>query len=67
MAPSTEGDITRPLRLTRVGGLSREKSPHLAVATAVELHRRGVRVQLDVYGEGPHRSELVDLSPARRA
>jgi len=46
------------LRLVHVGRLSREKSPHLAVATAAELHRRGVRVQLDVYGEGPHLTEL---------
>ncbi len=46
------------LRLVHVGRLSREKSPHLAVATAVELHRRGVPVRLDVYGEGPHLDEL---------
>ncbi|WP_292604983.1 glycosyltransferase [Nocardioides sp. REDSEA-S30_B4] len=46
------------LRLVHVGRLSREKSPHLAVATAVELHRRGVPVRLDVYGEGPYLEEL---------
>ncbi|KAA1428398.1 glycosyltransferase [Nocardioides antri] len=46
------------LRLTHVGRLSREKSPHLAVATAVELHRRGVPLRMDVYGEGPHLDEL---------
>lgn len=51
-----------PLRLVHVGRLSREKSPHLAVATAVELHRRGVPVRLDVYGEGPHRDELEELA-----
>ena len=51
-----------PLRLTHVGRLSREKSPHLAVATAVELHRRGVPVRLDVYGDGPHRAELVEMA-----
>jgi alpha-1,6-mannosyltransferase len=50
------------LRLTHVGRLSREKSPHLAVATAVELHRRGVPVQMDVYGEGPHLDELEDIA-----
>lgn len=53
-----------PLRLVHVGRLSREKSPHLAVATAVALHKRGVRVQLDVYGEGPHRSELEEIAGA---
>ena len=51
-----------PLRLVHVGRLSREKSPHLAVATAVALHRRGVPVRLDVYGEGPHRDELEDIA-----
>ena len=41
------------LRLVHLGRLSREKSPHLAVATAVALHQRGVAVRLDVYGDGP--------------
>ena len=50
------------LRLVHAGRLSREKSPHLAVATAVELHRRGVPLCLDVYGVGPHRDELVELA-----
>lgn len=50
------------LRLTHVGRLSREKSPHLAVATAVELHRRGVPLRMDVYGDGPHRHELEALA-----
>ena len=35
------------LKLAHVGRLSREKSPHLAVATAVELHRRGVPVSME--------------------
>ncbi len=51
-----------PLRLVHAGRLSREKSPHLAVATAVELHRRGVPVRMDVYGEGPHRDELEEIA-----
>lgn len=50
------------LRLVHAGRLSREKSPHLAVATAVELRRRGVPVRLDVYGVGPHRDELVAIA-----
>jgi alpha-1,6-mannosyltransferase len=32
------------------------------VATAVSLHERGVPVQLDVYGAGPHRSELEAIA-----
>lgn len=50
------------LRLAHAGRLSREKSPHLAVATAVELHRRGIPVRMDVYGVGPHRDELVEIA-----
>lgn len=50
------------LRLTHVGRLSREKSPHLAVATAAELHRRGVPLRMDVYGEGPHLDELQAIA-----
>jgi alpha-1,6-mannosyltransferase len=50
------------LRLVHAGRLSREKSPHLAVATAGELHQRGVPVRLDVYGAGPHLDELVDAA-----
>lgn len=46
------------LKLVHVGRLSREKSPHLAVATAVALHRRGVPVRIDVFGSGPHEHEL---------
>ena len=46
------------LKLALVGRLSREKAPHLAVETAMELHRRGIDIQLDVYGDGPHRDEL---------
>lgn len=44
------------LRLVHLGRLSREKSPQLAAATAAALHRRGVRVHLDVVGDGPHRA-----------
>lgn len=50
------------LKLIYVGRLSREKHPHLAVATAVELHRRGVPVELDVYGEGAQRPELEAIA-----
>jgi alpha-1,6-mannosyltransferase len=50
------------LRLVHAGRLSREKSPDLAVATAVELHRRGVPVQMDVYGQGPMLGRLQTLA-----
>jgi alpha-1,6-mannosyltransferase len=58
----TDVEVGGPIRLVHLGRLSREKDPHLAVATAVELHRRGVPVRLDVYGEGPHLAELVDAA-----
>ncbi len=60
--PAAQPRRDGPLRLVHAGRLSREKSPHLAVATAVALHRRGVPVQLDVYGTGPHRDELEELA-----
>ena len=45
-----------------VGRLSHEKSPQLAVATVVELHRRGHRVRLDLYGTGPDKAELQAIA-----
>jgi alpha-1,6-mannosyltransferase len=52
------------LRLIHVGRLSPEKSPQLAVATAVALHDAGVALTLDVYGEGPMLTELRTLAGA---
>lgn len=46
------------LKLCYVGRLSHEKSPQLAVATAVELHSRGHNVRLDLYGTGPDLERL---------
>ncbi len=45
-----------------MGRLSHEKSPQLAVATVVELHRRGRPVRLDLYGTGPDLAELEALA-----
>ncbi len=50
------------LKLVYAGRLSHEKSPQLAVATAVELHRRGRRVRLDLYGTGPDLAELQRIA-----
>ncbi|WP_235534695.1 glycosyltransferase [Nocardioides sp. Soil777] len=50
------------LKLVHFGRLSREKSPDLAVATALALHRRGVPVRLDVYGDGPLRRQLERMA-----
>lgn len=46
------------LKFCYVGRLSHEKSPQLAVATVAELHRRGRKVRLDLYGTGPDQAEL---------
>jgi alpha-1,6-mannosyltransferase len=54
----------KTLRLVYSGRLSREKSPHVVVATAVELDRRGIDVQLNVYGTGPAVEELRTLAGA---
>lgn len=40
-------------QLCYVGRMSHEKHPELAVAAAVELHRRGVDFVLNMYGTGP--------------
>ncbi|MDR0284745.1 MAG: glycosyltransferase [Propionibacteriaceae bacterium] len=57
-----EPDPSGTLKLIYAGRLSREKSPHLAVATAVELDRRGIDVQLHVFGTGPHLEELRTIA-----
>jgi alpha-1,6-mannosyltransferase len=46
------------LKLIYVGRMSREKSPQLGVAAAVELHRRGIPLRLRMIGTGPHLGEL---------
>lgn len=48
------------LKLVYVGRMSREKSPHLGIDVALELHRRGVPFRLDMYGDGPDRAELEE-------
>ena len=50
------------LKLVYAGRLSHEKSPQLAVATAAELHRRGRRVRMDLYGTGPDLEELKQIA-----
>lgn len=54
-------DPDQPLvQLCYMGRMSHEKHPQLAVAAAVELHRRGVGFVLNMYGTGP------DLPALRR-
>jgi alpha-1,6-mannosyltransferase len=62
--PDRAGDAgqTELPRLIYIGRLSEEKSPALAVATAVELHRQEFAFRLDVYGDGPDKEELVALA-----
>ncbi|HSN42675.1 MAG TPA: glycosyltransferase [Propionibacteriaceae bacterium] len=50
------------LKLCYVGRMSREKSPQLGVSAAVELHRRGVNLRLDMYGVGPDLDELKQMA-----
>lgn len=51
-------------RLCYVGRMSHEKYPQLGVAAVVELHRRGVPVQLDMYGSGPDLRALQSAAGA---
>lgn len=57
-APADDG----VLKLVYVGRMSREKSPQLGVAAAVELHRRGVPLRLSMVGTGPHLHELRQIA-----
>lgn len=41
------------VKLCYVGRMSHEKNPELALAAALELHRRGLPVQMNMYGVGP--------------
>ncbi|MGA4508925.1 glycosyltransferase [Propionibacteriaceae bacterium G1746] len=51
--PTPDGTRDEPVQICYVGRMSHEKSPQLGVAAAVELHRRGVPIQLNMYGTGP--------------
>lgn len=57
-APADDGVV----KFCYVGRLSHEKSPQLAVGTVVELHRRGHRVRLDMYGTGPDEKMLREAA-----
>lgn len=52
--PADDGVV----KLVYVGRMSREKSPQLGIAVALELHRRGVPLRLDMYGSGPDLEEM---------
>ena len=52
--PSEDGYSPKEtIRACYVGRMSHEKYPQLAVATLIELHRRGVPIELHMYGTGP--------------
>lgn len=57
-----DGSFQRPVQLCYVGRMSHEKSPQLGVAAAVELHRRGVPIELNMYGTGPDTEPLRELA-----
>lgn len=48
-SPADDGRV----KLCYVGRMSHEKNPELALAAALELHRRGLPVQMNMYGVGP--------------
>lgn len=52
----------RPAQICYFGRMSHEKYPHLAVETAVELHRRQVPFELHMYGDGPDSDQLKKLA-----
>ena len=48
------------LKLCYVGRMSHEKNPELALAAALELHRRGLPVQMNMYGVGPDLEKMKE-------
>ena len=50
--------LVEPLRLIYVGALSEGKQPLIAIQTAEELLKRGHKVILDIFGDGPLRPQL---------
>jgi alpha-1,6-mannosyltransferase len=55
--PPAEG---RTVHLVHCGRLSPEKRPALSIETVRELTRRGMDVQMTVFGHGPLRGELME-------
>lgn len=49
-----------PLRLTWIGEFSSRKRPHLAVETIGAMHRLGINARLEMLGEGPQRSAVIE-------
>lgn len=56
--PVTTSSAPGTLRVVVVGRLSAEKRADLAIDAVRNLARRGWRVELDVIGDGPHRTPL---------
>ncbi len=50
-----------PLRALFVGSLTEGKRPGLAVEAVGLLHKQGVDIHLDIYGDGPQRPKLEKL------
>ena len=48
------------LKLCYVGRMSHEKNPELALAAALELHCRGLPVQMNMYGVGPDLEKMKE-------
>lgn len=48
-----------PIRLIFVGTLSENKRPTIAIETAMLLKNKGLNIRLDLFGEGPERTNLA--------
>ncbi len=60
IAVQNKRDYTGKLKMLFVGSLVPGKRPEYAVAFVQELHKSGMNVSLDIYGDGPLRSQLED-------
>ncbi len=55
-----ERSLNNHIQLVFVGGLTEGKQPILSIKTAHELFKKGLKVKLDIYGDGIKRKELEE-------
>jgi glycosyltransferase involved in cell wall biosynthesis len=63
--PASVPPLRSVLRVAAVGRLTRTKNHRCVIEAVALLHRQGVAVSAEIFGEGPLRSELEHLATAR--
>ncbi|NJD59596.1 MAG: hypothetical protein C3F13_00125 [Anaerolineales bacterium] len=62
--PATDGEqvVSTYCEITIIARLSEEKAVHLAIQGIARLHQQGIRVVLNIAGDGPERQNLETLT-----